>query len=521
MAITRRELVQRIGQAGGVGAAFLAMQGLGMFSRESAAEPLALPRGGGKGIKVVILGAGVAGLAAGYELRKAGYDCTILEARDRVGGRNWTIRRGATLEMTDGSTQHCGFDQGLYFNAGPARLPSHHLAVLGYCRELGVALEVEVNSSRGALLWNNVAPGQKPFQQRQVDNDMRGHVSELLAKAVNRGALDQELTPHDKERMVAFLKTYGDLSPDLFYKGSTRSGYRETPGAGDRIGALHDPLDLDILLDADMWNGMLFEEIIDMQATMFQPVGGMDRIPAAFEKALGPMVQRGCEVREINRKGNGVEIAYFDRKAGKTRAVTGDYCLCTIPLPVLAKIKSDFSEPYRAAFAQVTYANAVKIAWQSPRFWETEYQIYGGISFVKGPTSLVWYPSAGLMSERGILLGAYAAGFGGDANGVGAMPLADQFEATRVVIEGLHPGHGKDLEHPIGIAWSKVPYTLGIAARWQDGQEGLYTLLGTADGPFYLAGEHLSHVGAWQEGAILSAHRAIRAIDDHRRATRL
>ena len=64
---------------------------------------------------------------------------------------------------------------------------------------------------------------------RQAINDTRGHVSELLAKAINQGALDQELMPHDKERMVAFLKTYGDLSPDLFYQRlRTRSGFRQS-----------------------------------------------------------------------------------------------------------------------------------------------------------------------------------------------------------------------------------------------------------------------------------------------------
>jgi monoamine oxidase len=516
--MTRRELVHRVGQAGGIGAAFIAMQGLGLFEPTATAAPVPLVPGGGAGTKIVILGAGIAGLVAAYELGKAGYDCVILEARDRVGGRNWTIRRGTTLDMTDGTSQICGFDEGLYFNSGPARLPSHHQAILGYCRELGVPLEVEVNACRGAMVWNNVAAGQKPILMRQAINDMRGHVSELLGKAINRGALDQELTPRDKERMVAFLKTYGDLSPDLFHRASERSGFRQTPGAGDQVGIARDPIDLDVLLDADMWNGVLFEDIIDMQATMFQPVGGMDRIPAAFEKKLGAVVRRGCEVSEIKRTATGVEIVYRERKTGTVRAISGDYCLCTIPLPVLNGIKADFSGPFRAAIAEVAYGNAVKIAWQAPRFWETDNQIYGGISFVKGPTSLVWYPSARLMSEQGIILGAYSAGLGGDADGVSALGLAEQFETTRRVIEGLHPGRGKDLRHPIGIAWSKVPYTLGISARWKPEQDGIYKMLGDGDGPFYLAGEHLSHVGAWQEGAILSAHRAIAMIDQRRRA---
>ncbi len=79
----------------------------------------------------------------------------------------------------------------MYWNAGAARLPSHHQTILGYCRELGVPLEVEVNTSRGALLVNPAANGGRPVEMRQAVNDTRGAISELLGKAVNRGALDQ------------------------------------------------------------------------------------------------------------------------------------------------------------------------------------------------------------------------------------------------------------------------------------------------------------------------------------------
>ena len=109
-------------------------------------------------------------------------------------------------------------------------------------------------------------------------NDTRGAISELLGKAVNRGALDQEFTAQDKERLLAFLRRYGDLSPDLLYKGSTRSGYQVLPGLGDEVGVRRDPVAFGTLLDVDMWTGMLSEESFDFQATMFQPIGGMDSI---------------------------------------------------------------------------------------------------------------------------------------------------------------------------------------------------------------------------------------------------
>jgi len=518
MSGTRRDFLQRVAQAGGYRATYLTMQAMGLIATEAVAEPLMLERGARHGTKVVVLGAGMAGMSAAYELGKAGYDCTVLEARDRVGGRNWTIRRGTTIEMSDGSRQICEFDPDLYFNAGPARLPSHHQAVLGYCRELGVPLEVEVNSNRGALLHNPAANDGRPIELRQAINDTRGEISELLGKAINRGALDEELGVQDKERMLDFLRQYGDLSADLLYKGSTRSGYSALPGPAEAAGATRDPLKLAALLDADMWGAMLFEENFTQQATMFQPVGGMDRVATALAKKLGGTVRLGTEVTGIKRSGSGVSVTFLDKRRGKRAAIDAAYCIVTIPLKVLAGIEADFSPEHRTAIRGVEYGNAVKIAWQSRRFWETEAHIYGGISWVKGPTTLVWYPSDRFFSAKGILLGAYANR--DDADELTGKPLAEQIELTRAAIEGLHPGHGRELEKPVAVAWSKVPYSLGIAASYRKGQEDEYRQLNAPDGPFYFAGEHLSHIGAWQEGAIVSAHRAANMIDQHRRAVR-
>lgn len=515
MSGTRRDFLRQVGSVGGYRATYLTMQALGLLSTAAAAEPLMLEKGG-HGTKVVILGAGVAGLSAAYELGRAGYDCVVLEARDRVGGRNWSIRRGTRLDMTDGTRQLCEFDSDMYWNAGPARIPSAHQAVLSYCKELGVPLEVEINTSRGARLYNPAANGGKPVEMRQAHNDARGAISELLGKAINRGALDQELTAHDKERMIAFLQTYGDLTPDLVFRGSTRSGYKSLPAAGEEVGEQRDPVSFRTLLDIDLWNAVLFEEGFDFQATMFQPVGGMDRIPAAFARKLGAVVRLNSEVTAIKRRNTGVTVTYTDKRSGKRNAIEAAYCLVTIPLKVLESIDNDFSSACRAAIRSVVYGNAIKIAWQSRRFWETDGQIYGGISWVKAPTVLVWYPSDRLFSQKGILLGGYATR--ADADALAVKTLQEQIELSRAAIEGLHPGHGHELEKPMAIAWSKVPYSLGIAARYQTDHDPNYAILSEPDGPFLFAGEHLSHVGAWQEGAMLSARRAINMMDKHRRA---
>jgi monoamine oxidase len=265
-----------------------------------------------------------------------------------------------------------------------------------------------------------------------------------------------------------------------------------------------------LLLDENLWTGVVFEDTFVMQATMMQPVGGMDRIPAAFYKRLHSGIRLGAHVTEIRKLPHGVRIVYRDRRTGRLISITADYAIVTIPLPVLAGIQSDFSPPFKQAIASTAYDNAVKLAWQSPRFWETEDHIYGGISFVKGETTLVWYPSDRFQSPNGILLGCYNTG--DDAKHFGALPLADQFNRSRNVVNELHPGHGSELLHPVAVAWQNVPFSMGPWVHWSDGPSSEYNLLNQPDDRIYLAGEHLSHVNGWQEGAVLSAHRVISEI---------
>src|SRR3981081_4269771 len=91
-----------------------------------------------KGASVLILGAGLAGLVAAYELRKAGYRVQVLEYERRSGGRGWALRGGDSYTELGGFTQRCEFDRGLYFNTGPWRIPYHHRGLLDYCKRVGV-----------------------------------------------------------------------------------------------------------------------------------------------------------------------------------------------------------------------------------------------------------------------------------------------------------------------------------------------------------------------------------------------
>ena len=518
MTLSRRNLIHRVGKAGGVAAAYRTMSAMGLLAvPEAYAGPPALPPG--KGRKVVIIGAGIAGMVLAWELRKAGYAPMILEARARPGGRNWSLRAGDEIRET-GSVQRVQWDTAphLYLNPGPARLPSHHEGILSYCRELGVALEVMSNDNRGALLQSDAAFDGKPQRNRQMVNDIRGYVAEMAAKAVDKDALTQAVSAEDKERIRGFLRAFGALDRDLTYKGSGRAGYVEPPGGAEQEGNRNQPLDLRQILNADFWRFQTnFGESWDQAATMMQPVGGMGRIGEAFGHKLGRVITYGAEVTEIRRIGSGARFVWRDGKTGKRHVTETPFAVITIPLPVLRTIPADFSPDVRVAIEAVGYIPAVKIAFEARRrFWELDEQIYGGISWTTRDITQVWYPSAGIHQTKGILLGAYIWSTDlGDK--FAAMSPAQRLEAALADGERLHPDYRTHLTNGVSVAWKNIPFSGSAWAEWsRDARTKHYRRLLQGDGPFLFAGEHMSHITGWQEGAVRSAHYALRDI-----ATRL
>jgi monoamine oxidase len=510
MPISRRDFLTRIGQFGGYGAAFTLMQHLGLLPAEEITHQVAtLRKVPGNGATVVILGGGIAGLVSAYELGKLGYRCTLLEARSRPGGRNWTVRGGDKVEFLDGFTQTCEWQEGNYQNFGPGRLPSVHATMLGYCRELEVPLEVEVNSSRSTLLQADDFNGGQPVEQRRMINDARGHLSELLAKCIHKGALDQEFSSEDKERMLGFLHEYGDLSSDYQFKGTQRSGFTIPPGAGKEDPTPIAPLPVSEFFDARLWQGLLAEDAIDWQATMFQPVGGMDSIPKAFAKHLGPVIRYQAVVKKIRHDNSSVTVTYLDRKAGKSEVVKADYCISNIPFPVLSGIDADFSPDVKKVLDASQFDAASKVAWESRRFWEQDYNIYGGISYLRQPVEIVWYPSARMFSKTGVIVGGYADNETGTPFG-DLKTVEAKLAASRHAIDLLHPGHGKELAKPVYVNWKNIEYALG---GWLSDYSGhSVDRLLEPDGRIYFVGDQTSKLSGWQEGAALSAYRAMNQI---------
>lgn len=509
MSVTRRDFLTRVGQLGGYSATFATMQALGLLPMKAEAPVTVQAAAGvGKGKKIVVAGAGVAGLVTAYEAKKLGYEVVVLEPMHRAGGRVWTGRQGDTIEFVDGTKQTIEWTKGLYQNMGAGRLPSIHGTTLGYVREFGIPMEVEVNTSRSTLLQNDKVNGGKAYTQRKVINDTRGHVSELLSKCLMGGALDQALTGEDKLKLYEMLQYYGPLDKTGKYKGSERADIKQYPGAGDVDMIVNeDTIPLDTLLKANFLGYEMYEEAWDWQATMFQPVGGMDAIPMAFAKRLGPALKLNCAVTEIAKTARGVKVTYEEK--GVAHTIEADYCVSAMPLTILRKIKADLDPAHRNAVEKANYRGSYKIPWEAPRFWEKDYNIYGGLSFLSQGVSPLWYPSANLFSERGILVAGYQ---DESIGGLDKMTPEQVFAKSRESVERLHPGHAKELEKPVFMSWRRMKWFEGSWIGAQPKDE--YETMCSPDGPIYFVGDAMSHVVGWQEGALLSGIRALQMISD-------
>ena len=506
--ISRRDFLIELAETGGAGALYGAMVTMGLMATPKAyAGPPELPAGSGKGKKIVIIGAGLAGLVAAYELSKAGYHCIVLEARGRCGGRSKTVRAGDKIYEND-SVQTCKFDSGkeMYLNLGPARFPADHSALIGYCQKLGIELQMINNHNPFAYLHDDAAFAGKPLQIREVATNSRGFISELLAKVISKNALDQQFSKDDKEKMLMLLKAYGDLNDIFLYKGSDRSGYAK--GGRVKLGVKKAPIDLSELLKSDFWHyKMNWGEILGQGPMMLQPVGGMDMIIKGFEKQVGHLVIKHAVVKKIINTTKGVIVVYDDKKEQKK--IHGDFCINSIPIPALKNIETNFSAEFNRAMHAVPYLNYAKIGFQAKRrFWEQDCNIYGGISWTNQDITQIWYPSSGFNSQKGIVLGAYI--FDNKiSEKIGNLTPSQRLILAKQQGQKIHPTYSDDVEHGVSCAWHKVPYSLGAMTI---SAEHLIPILEKPQGQTYMAGADFSYLGHWQEGAVLSSHHVIKRI---------
>src|SRR5262249_50876946 len=160
------------------------------------------------------------------------------------------------------------------------------------------------------------------------------------------------------ERLLALLRTFGDLKSDLSYQGSERAGVSSLAGAGDAEEKPRSPLDMHSLLDANLWSGAMFEESFDQQMPMFQAVGGMDRITHVFARKLGKVIQYRSVIKEIRKTANGVKVIYAQN--GIEKSISGDFCICALPVKMLQTIENDFSPQVKKAIQDTRYTDSYK-----------------------------------------------------------------------------------------------------------------------------------------------------------------
>ena len=490
MNFTRRRFLTGVARAGGVSLAYEVMTGLGLLAAPAQA-PFALS-GRVSGVRVVILGAGLTGLTVAYELGKVGFDCRLLEARARPGGRVFTVRRGTSSEE-DGPAQTAAFDQGLYFNAGPMRISHHHHTTLAYCRELQVPTEVFVPDCESAYVAQTRGPlaGQR-IRLREARADFDGHIAELLSKALSQTALDQPMTPEDRDRVLAYLRHLGALDEKRQYRGSSRRG----PDAQGRPTA---PVPL-----RDLFSGVPdFYVLTDWssQPTMMQVAGGMDRLPAALASRLGNRIVYRAAVREIRQGERGVWVIYADAN-GRVQRVDADYCVSTIPLPVLSDIQKDLSPSVQTAIAAARYDGAGKIGLQfKRRFWEQDDQIYGGRSWTDQEVGQIIYPSHGFTTSKGVLVGYYL-------DFRGTMRERPPAEIQRLALEHgsrVHPQYSAEFESAFSVSWARVPWSRGSWRGESAAAHDALTALRQPDGRVHFAGDYMTDMSSWMQGAFESA----------------
>lgn len=471
--------------------------------------------GDGGGREVVILGAGLAGMTAAYELDKLGYECTILEARERAGGRCWSVRRGSVGEEVGFGRHAAEFDEGQYFNAGPSRIPHHHGLTLHYCKELKVPVQVYSNVNENAYYFSegNGPLSNKKIRVREVHNDLRGWMSELLAKGLDGGKVEAGMSREDVLKVIEWLRAEGGLDVDKLYKVSARRGYIESPGPGDREGKLGDAYSLLAMLrsglaDPDFYN--VAEYTYELQGSLFQAVGGMDRIAAALERQVGSRIRYRAEVRSIKNAGDVVKVVYRDATGEKS--VEAPFCICTIPLPVLSNIDHNFGSDASRAIDSIVYMSTGKIGLQfKRRFWEEDEAIYGGISHTNNQLTQIFYPSYDYLSGKGILIGYY--NFNDKAVATGNLSYQ---ERQRLALDKgglIHAQYPQEFETSFSVSWHKTKYSLGGWALYSAGErQTLYKPLLVPEGRVYFAGEHLTYLNAWMAGAFESARSVAAAL---------
>lgn len=449
--------------------------------------------------KVVIIGAGLAGLSAAYELSQAGHDVTVLEARTRPGGRVYTMRGQ--------------FADGLYAEAGATNVFDIHRWTIKYAGVFGVALD-PVNAPPGASIFHVKGkrivikpntPVDWPVQLRADEQGLtRGqlwnkYVAPVLKEIGDPEAVDwppSSLKKYDDSSFTQFLRERG-ASPGAI--SILRLGYIDLLGEGaDATSAL------DVLREA-------LPRSLEKQIYVIR--GGSDTLPNAMAAKLDHRIRYGCAVVRIEQDDRGARVIYSQSGANET--VACQYVICTIPFSVLRNVK--FSPPVsrekQQAIDRLGNTSVVRIFLQTrQRFWLE--QGLSGAAVTDLPIMTAYDKASHQPGTRG-LLEAYIAGE--RARKLAAMSDGERLNFTVSQLEMVHPAIRAYFEGGTSICWDNEQWSRGAYAWFRPGEmTSLLHHIASPEGRVHFAGDHTSPEPGWMDGALQSGNRVAREVAGRR-----
>jgi monoamine oxidase len=448
------------------------------------------------GKRVIIIGAGMAGLVAGYELARAGHDPLILEAQNRVGGRVYTLRK---------------FGPGLYAEAGAMRIPRVHDLTLGYIEHFGLALRPFMMGNPKGLVY--VGGRRMTAEQAGIKPDELGFVVAEHERGRSYSQLWEDAT-RDLRSWIEADETAGWERIYREFDGYTLREFLELKGFSEGAIEMYGVMNF---VETGIHNAVVEEFREDFGRNfedMQEIVGGSDHLPNAFYHAIPERIRFGAEVQAIDQDADGVTV-HYKTEAGRY-SVAGDYAIVTLPFSVLRQVEvmTPFSREKQRAIRQLNYAASTKILFQvSERIWETEDGIEGGATVTDLPIRRINYPTPDATTPRGMLLASYT--WDQDAARWGAMDEETRLEEALEDVAKIHPRIREVYEVGASHAWTDDRFANGAFAMFQAGQQtALQADIVRPAGRIHFAGEHCSLYHAWIQGALESGLRAAQAIHE-------